>query len=359
MRPQNRYRESVFIYIETSMAKKKKSSKRRSFDRRISSGKRHCQETFHSYDTWKSDRPCWLKEIRTLIDQGDIVQARTLLAEEKIQAKLAAIDPSDTANKFFVRCEAAMLLDETDQAERALQYYSDTLKIVNCAGVYNKIGMLYAALGHSTEALVHFKKAEQLEPDGAYIWTNLAKCLMGTGRQQEAVSLLRKAIAANPRSREAYPNLLYGLNFLPETGASEIFEESRKWAHVQAPTTWAYLHHNNPPEPDKKVRIGYLSPDFKKHSVTYFFEPLLNGHDRNKFEIYGYGDVRKPDIVTEKLIGKFDCYRNIMGIGDKEAAELIRSDSIDILVDLAGHTGRNRLGVLAYKPAPIQVTYLG
>lgn len=338
---------------------KKKPSKRRPMNRRPPSGKGPGPQTLHTYDAWEPNRPDWLKEIRVLIDRGDIAQARKRLGEEDIRARLAEIRNSDTASRFFVRCEIAMLLDETDQTERALQCYLDTLKIVNCAGVYNKIGMLYAALGQSTPAIDNFKKAQQLEPDGAYIWTNLAKCLMGIGRSQEALCLLRKAIAVNPRSREAYPNLLYGLNYLPETGASEIFEESQKWAHIQAPTLWAYMDHDNTLDPVRKLRIGYLSPDFKKHSVTYFFEPLLNGHHRDQFEIFGYGDVKKPDLVTDRLTKKFDCYRNIMGIGDQEAAKLIRSDSIDILVDLAGHTGRNRLGILAYKPAPIQVTYLG
>ena len=84
--------------------------------------------------------PGWLEKIRVLIDHGDIVQARKLLVEEEIQEKLANINDNDTRNRFFVRCEVAMQLDNTDQVERALRYYSDALKIVNCAGVYNKIG---------------------------------------------------------------------------------------------------------------------------------------------------------------------------------------------------------------------------
>ena len=341
------------------MAKKKKPSKSRKINTRPPSVKDFKQPEFHSYDEWKQNMPDWLEKIRGLIDHGDIVQAQKLLGEEEVRAKLAAINDSDTENRFFVRCEIAMLLDDTEQAERALGYYSEALKIVNCAGVYNKIGKLYANLGQPAQAIENFQKAEQLEPEGLYILINLAKCFMGTGQPQETLRLLRKAIRINPHSREAYPNLLYALNYLPDTKTSEIFEESKKWASIQAPTHLAYTHHDNSLEPHRKLRIGYISPDFRKHSVTYYFEPLLNGHDRNKFEIYGYGDVNKPDQVTGRLTEKFDFYRNIMGVGDQEAAEFIRSDSIDIFIDLAGHTGRNRLGVLAYKPAPIQVTYLG
>jgi len=341
------------------MAKRKKKSKRRKIKRRSPSVRASKQYEFHSYDEWKLNKPDWLKKIRVLIDHGNIAQAQELLVEEEIQKKLANIDDNDTRNNFFVRCEVAMLLDGTAQVERALRYYSDTLKIVNCAGVYNKIGRLYNNCGQYTQAMENFQKAEKLEPDGIYIWINLAKCFMKTGQTEETLSLFRKAISINPQSREAYQNLLYCLNYLIDTKESEIFQESKKWALIQAPANLAYKHHDNSIDPQRKLRIGYISPDFKKHSVTFYFEPVLNQHDRNKFEIYGYGDIEKPDKVTEKLVEKFDFYRDIKGVDDKKVAELIISDSIDILIDLAGHTGRNRLHVLAYKPAPIQVSYLG
>ena len=341
------------------MTKRKTTPKRRKVNRRPFSVKAPTPHEFHSYDDWKQNCPRWLERIRVLIDRRDMGEARKLLDEEAVHANLKAISDSDTENRFFSHCEVAMLLNETDQAERALRYYTDALKIVDCAGVYHKIGKLYTDLGQPTQAIENFQKAEQLEPEGPYILISLAKCLMGTGQPQETLRLLRKVIRLNPHSRGAYSNLLYAMNYLPDTKPSEIFEESRKWASLQAPAHLAGTDHGNSLEPHRKLRIGYISPDFKRHSVAYFFEPLLNGHDRNKFEIYGYGDVAKPDLVTERLAEKFDFYRNITGVGDESAADLIRSDSIDILVELAGHTGRNRLGVLAYKPAPIQVTYLG
>jgi predicted O-linked N-acetylglucosamine transferase (SPINDLY family) len=93
--------------------------------------------------------------------------------------------------------------------------------------------------------------------------------------------------------------------------------------------------------------------------VAYFFEPILDGHDRQDVEVYGYGNVEFPDEITERLIEKFDCYRDIRSLDDQAAAELVERDRIDILVDLAGHVGDNRLLVMARKPAPIQLTYLG
>ncbi|MHC4076532.1 MAG: tetratricopeptide repeat protein, partial [Planctomycetota bacterium] len=281
--------------------KKKKFKQRRKTAKRTSSVKGVKQHEFHSYDEWKANMPRWLERIQALIEQGDIEQVRKLLVDEKIQEKLANIDDNDTKAKFFIRCEVAMLLDRTDQAERALQYYSDTLKVAESAGVYNKMGLLYVNCGRCLQAIDCFHKAEQLEPDGIYIWTNLARCFMKIGRTDEALGLLRKAISVDPQYREAYPNLLYSLNYLIDAKSSEIFEESKKWAQIQAPATLACTNHDNSLEPYRKLRIGYISPDFRSHSVTFYFESLLNGHDRNKFEIYGYGDIQKPDSVTERL----------------------------------------------------------
>ncbi|HEC04157.1 MAG TPA: hypothetical protein ENI81_11545, partial [Phycisphaerales bacterium] len=117
--------------------------------------------------------------------------------------------------------------------------------------------------------------------------------------------------------------------------------------------------HDNTIDPDRRLRIGYISPDFCGHSVSYFFEPILEAHDAEAVEVYGYGDVSCPDQVTEELKVKFGHYRNICGLRDQEVAKMIEQDKIDILVDLAGHTSGNRLGVMARKPAPVQVTYLG
>ncbi len=107
------------------------------------------------------------------------------------------------------------------------------------------------------------------------------------------------------------------------------------------------------------MRIGYISPDFKKHVVSYFFEPLLDEHNRDAVEVYGYGNIDRLDSTTSRLQKKFDCYRNIWDVNDDAVARIIEQDKIDILIDLAGHTRNNRLLVLARKPAPVQVTYLG
>ena len=339
------------------MSKKKKKNKSRRTRKANLSVKDSNRPKLRSYNEWKPHMPQWLKEIQTSIDQGDIQRAEKLLTEEELQKKLA--ETSDIHDIYWGKYEIALGLVRTFQGERALQYCLDALNIAESLEIYNGIALIYNRLGKCSLAIEYLYKAKKLDPNKIAIWSNLASSLIMFGRTKEAIDLFRKAIAINPKYKDAYSNLLLNLNYLPDVEVAEIFEESRKMAKIQMPTTLAYKKHGNSPEPDRKLRIGYISPDFKVHSVMYFFESLLIGHDRDKFEIYGYGDVINPDQNTGKLIEKFDFYRNIKSVDDIDAAELIKSDSIDILVDLAGHTGRNRLGILAYKPAPIQVTYLG
>jgi len=324
------------------------------------------QTDLPGYGEWLSNLPDWLRKICYLVKCKSIAQAIKLLVEEEIQKNLANLKDNEAGIKFYVMYTVAVLLEETDQYERAAQYYTDIINTFKdmpdtkeLSLLYLKAGIINIKCGQCIQAIDNFSKAKELDPDNINIWNNFSGAIMKMGRLEEAMDLLRDALAVNPQHREIYSNLLLDFHYLPDAKASDIFEESKKWAQIQAPTTLACTNHDNSLDPHRKLRIGYISPDFRNHSVTFYFESLLDGHDRNKFEIYGYGNTEKPDQVTERLIDKFDFYRDIKGVGDKEVVGFIRSDSIDILVDLAGHTGSNRLHVLGFKPAPIQATYLG
>jgi protein O-GlcNAc transferase len=110
---------------------------------------------------------------------------------------------------------------------------------------------------------------------------------------------------------------------------------------------------------ERRLRIGYVSADFRKHAVAYFLEPILSSHDHRTFEIFCYTDVRQPDSVSQRLREHADQWRSLVGLSDALAADLIRQDGIDVLVDLSGHAGGNRLLAFARKPAPVQASYLG
>ena len=347
------------------MAKKKKNKSRRSKKANHSVQNSNTNE-FPSYHKWISNVPDWLKKICWLIKYKCMDQAKKLLVEEEIQKNLANLKDNEAGIKFYIMYTIALVLEETDQYERAAQYFTDLINsfkdipdIKELSLLYIRAGMLNTKNGQWQQAIDNFSKAKELDPDNVCAWNNFAGAIMKAGRLEEAMDILREAIAIDPQFREGYSNLLLDFNYLPDAKSSEIFEESKKWAQIQAPTSLAFTNHASSLDPHRKLRIGYISPDFRNHSVTFYFESLLDGHDRNKFEIYGYGNIDKPDQVTERLIDKFDFYRVINKVGDKEVVEFINADSIDILVDLAGHTGSNRLHVLAYKPAPIQVSYLG
>ena len=142
--------------------------------------------------------------------------------------------------------------------------------------------------------------------------------------------------------------------------ARSISEEARRWNQQHAdPLKHLIKPHDNDRTPDRRLRIGYVSPDFLEHPVGRFMLPLLSGHDRKNYEIFAYASMFAADDMTLQLRSQADRWQSIAGLSDEKAAELIRRDGIDILVDLTGHTANNRLLLFARKPAPVQVTYLG
>ena len=149
-------------------------------------------------------------------------------------------------------------------------------------------------------------------------------------------------------------------NTSPAPTLGEILVEARRYARQHAePLAGAIEPRPTRSPAGRRLRIGYVSADFREHPVVSFLEPILAAHDRHRFEIFCYADVSQPDAITRRLQGYADCWRSLVGLSDAQAAERIRQDDIEILVDLAGHTGGNRLRAFARKPAPIQVSYLG
>ncbi|UCG46551.1 MAG: tetratricopeptide repeat protein [Phycisphaerales bacterium] len=304
------------------------------------------------------DRLCQvLSAARVALQSGRLQQAADLL-DDRTVAIISDTLPPDPAQKSLL-FELAEILWKTGKEAQAEKCYEKILALGPDAAAYNKLGSLYQYMGRIHEALQCQRQAVEAEPDRPELWANLARVLMETGDLQEGIDLLRKALKAMPGNAQAHSNLLFRLHQLQNLDPQKLFAEHRQWGRIHAPPAMAAPSHDNVYDVDRKLRVGYISPDFRRHSVAYFFESLLDGHNRRAVELYGYGSVEFPDQVTERLKEKFDFYRDIRNVDDDAAAALIRQDSIDILVDLSGHVGDNRLLVLARKPAPIQVTYLG
>ncbi|MBA4368670.1 MAG: hypothetical protein C0403_13650 [Desulfobacterium sp.] len=245
--------------------------------------------------------------------------------------------------------------------KEAVFLYQKTLAInPEYAEVYNNIGNIFKDLGMISDAVTCYRKVLSLKPDFLEAINNMGNCFLNMGQHDEAVKYYRTALAIEPDSSTACSNLLYSLNFQEGLDENQVFKEHWTWGMQQTKTVKP-LELPKPVicSPDRCLRIGYVSPDFRDHSVACFIEPLIMGHDRSFFQVVCYSDASVTDLVTERLKSRAGQWWDICGLSDIAAAERIRQDRIDILVDLAGHTANNRLGVFARKPSPIQLSYLG
>src|SRR6516225_3492228 len=227
------------------------------------------------------------------------------------------------------------------------------------AGAHSNLGLVLTRQGKLDEAIAACRQAIGIKPDFAKAYSNLGDALFGQYKLEEAVAAYRQAISIKPDFAGAHSNLLLCLNYDDKLTNDHLFAAHREWDERYGERAPTFTTYDNDRNATRRLRIGYLSPDFRQHSVAYFVEPLLRGHDRQKVEVFCYAEVTWPDSVTTRLQGLADHWLVTVGLSDQRLAERIRCDGIDILVDVAGHTAGNRLLVFARKPAPVQVTWLG
>jgi len=225
---------------------------------------------------------------------------------------------------------------------------------------HNNLGNLLKDAAQFDEAVSCFRHAIRLRPDLAEAHNNLGSALEAIGQVEEALAAYRQSVHLKPADAVAHSNLLLALLKQPVIDPEGLLAESQTWNRQHAgPVARLLRPHTNDRDPNRRLRIGYVSADFRQHSVSRFVLPLLAAHDHAAFEIFAYASVTVPDKITAKLKTFCDAWREIAGLSDERVAETIRQDGIDILIDLAGHTSGNHLPVFALKPAPVQVTWLG
>lgn len=239
-------------------------------------------------------------------------------------------------------------LDEAVEAYRqALQLRPDYPE------AHNHLGNVLRKLGRIREAVESHRKAIALRAQYAEAFGSLAAALAEQGDQEGVVTCHRKAVELQPSNVSSHSALLYSLHYHPHSTPPMLLAEAREWAHRH--TKSSLTGHTNDRNPDRRLRVGYLSPDFRDHTVPRLIGPVLLAHDRTHVEVFCYASVDRADHVTARLRSVADHWRDIWGLPDSDAADLIRSDRIDILVDLAGHWAGNRMTLMARKPAPVQV----
>jgi protein O-GlcNAc transferase len=225
-------------------------------------------------------------------------------------------------------------------------------------GLHYNLGNALNDRGTLEEAATAYRAAIALKPDHADAHANLAIVLMNQGRIDEADAEFRRALSIARDNADTRSNWLFCLNYRADADAERVFAAHRDWeAHLDrsAPV----IVHSNDRTPTRQLKIGYVSPDFRMHSVAYFLEPLLAAHDRRAVDVTCYAEVARPDHVTARLQRLADHWVSTVGMSDAALAARVQDDGIDILIDCAGHTAHNRLKVFARKPAPVQATWLG
>jgi protein O-GlcNAc transferase len=285
-----------------------------------------------------------------------------------------------------------LALGQAGQADEAILSFRNGLAIApGDIALHNNLGNALRALGRFDESASHFRKALELAPASGETYNNLGVLLLEQEQLEQAESCLCKALDLKPDYAEAYRNLgnvlhkkeqfddaiacyQKSLALQPDPGGTSTL---LTWLHYSAHHTdddilavarnFAALVERpqpardfiNRPRANRRLRIGYVSADFRTHPVGFFLERVLKAHDPAEVEIFCYSNLDFADEVTERLRQAAHHWRSIAGMTDDAAAEMIEDDAIDILVDLAGHTDGNRLSLFARKPAPVQVTWLG
>ncbi len=207
------------------------------------------------------------------------------------------------------------------------------------------------------EALAHLTRAETLSPREAAVHNNFGMVYNAMGESALATRHFRQALTLAPGHASAHSNLLLHLNYQDTTTPAAMLAEAMAFAARHTPAS--IQPHPNAREPGRRLKIGYLSGEFRKHAVGLFVLPLFEHHDHRQFEIFAYAEGAQFDATSQRMQTLVDHWRPVANLSDAQLIAQIRADGIDILVELSGHTGDNRLPALAHQPAPVQISWLG
>ncbi len=272
--------------------------------------------------------------------------------------KARQIEPSDPEIHYTL----GNLYAETHQNTQAVICYRNAIDLKSDhGGAWLNLGYIHYHSQNFAAAIESFSEAAKLNTQDAKAFHNLGLALMRAGRAAEADPMLRRAAKLAPDNAAIHTCVMFNMHNIVGLTNQEIYDEHLQWTRRFA--TEPSIHDDKTSvsrqATENIIRVGYLSPDFRKHSVFYFIHPILKAHNRAVVACYGYSDVERPDEATGRLMEAADHWRDISRLDDQQVFQLIQQDEIDILVDLAGHTYRNRLRMLSRKPAPVQVSWLG
>ena len=313
--------------------------------------------------------------------------------EEALGAMTRAVELNPRSAKYRVNLAAA--LGEAGRPKDAVPHLNEAARLdPNVPELWNNAGVTLEKLGRYREATERYEKALSLRPDFADAQFNLGNALRKQGRGAAAVEAYRRAlklvpdrvnalsalawvlpglgdsdeeiecfkaiVRLRPNTAAARSALLYTIHYSPDYDAEAIYREHREWGRLFCdPLQGSIPAHENDRDPDRRLRVGYVSPDLREHTVTKFISAAIKHHDRERFEVSCYSDAERPDHVSERLKGWAEHWHDTRGLSTTAMERLIREHRIDILVDLRGHGADNRLLLFARKPAPLQMNMVG
>ncbi|MFZ5908182.1 MAG: tetratricopeptide repeat protein [Nitrospirota bacterium] len=256
---------------------------------------------------------------------------------------------------------AGIACQNTARDDAAAVYFRKALAVApHREQIYEYLGFTLMNQGKFEEALEVYRSLLQTNRSSVTAFIRIGSILKQQGRQDKSEEYLRAARESQPDNIVPWQSFLAGMLYNPRHDMGAVFREhvkfAEKFAEPLAPRRDVFPNNRSK---TRRLKIGYVSPDFKNHSVSYFIEPVLASHTREQYEIFCFSDVCDPDEVTSRIRGYADQWRDIAGLTDAAVHRLIRNDAIDVLVDLAGHTARNRMLLFARRPAPVQVTWIG
>ena len=227
------------------------------------------------------------------------------------------------------------------------------------------LGNLYLEDRKSSAAITCYQKALSIQPEYAEVHNNLGHALLDEGRAEEAIASLETALRINPESLDARDNLLWAMLFRPGVSAAAYLAEAKHYGEralaraVPVTRPDAMLTSRSSAAQERPLRVGMLSGDFRAHAVGFLLDGILREMDPRRIELFAYSMNPYDDALTQRLRSTFASWTSLVGLSDQEAAGRIQAGAVDVLVDLSGHTAHNRLPVFAFKPAPVQVGWLG
>lgn len=297
-------------------------------------------------------------------DDLKLILAESLFLGKKIDEgrhvleKLLEHSPGNLDASFRL---GKLYLDEDDY-QTAYRYLATFLKHnPDHAEALGYMGIIFIRHCRFDEAISVLGKAYALAPDTAFVLNNLGRAFKMMGEQHEALEWFRKALDVDPGNPSILSNYLFTLCYCDDLAPSFVAQEFFRLAPCCRPQL--ELPSDSPltvgAAGSGKIRVGYVSGDFYTHSVSYFIEPILQCHDRQRYEVYCYSVGRSHDATTDRLISLAGCWREMIAAPPEDLWRQVREDCIDILVDLSGHTADNRLGAFLLRAAPVQVSWIG